>query len=98
MPLRDRIVYGEVRDAGCYRAGELLGLADHIPQNKNLVAANAAALRLQCTHDAIATVDPCDDLVGPLSDRVPDARLDVVVELREPAVELGQDIGVAHPA
>ena len=62
------------------------------------IAADAAALRLQRAHDAVAAVDAGDYLVCSVSDCVADARLDALVELREPAVDLRQDIGVAHPA
>src|SRR5215471_12132116 len=74
VPFRDRVVHGEVRDAGRDRSGELLRAADHVPQNEDLVAADAA-LRLERAHDAVAAIDASDDLVRPLADRVADARL-----------------------
>jgi hypothetical protein len=37
---------------------ELLRLADHVPQNEDLVAADADSLRLQRAHDAVGAVDP----------------------------------------
>ena len=56
------------------------------------------ALRLERAHNAVAAVHAGDDLVRWVTDRIADARLDVLVELREPAVDLRQDIGVAYPA
>jgi len=64
MPLGDRIVHSEMREARRDRAGQLLRLADHVPQNEDLVAADADALRLQRAHDAVGAVDPGDDLIS----------------------------------
>ena len=55
-------------------------------------------LRFERAHDAVAAVDPGDDLVRPVADRRGDPHPDVVVELLQPAVELGEDVRVAHPA
>src|SRR5216684_2665196 len=60
MPFGDRVVHHEMRDARRDRVRQLLGFADHIPQDEDLVAADLR-LRLERAHDAVAAIDARHD-------------------------------------
>src|SRR4051794_25681648 len=97
VPFRDRVVDREMRYAGSDRARQFLAFGNHVPDDKHLVAARLA-LGFERPHDAVAAIDPGHDLVGTVADRRGDPYPDIVVELFEPAVEFGDDVGIAHTA
>src|SRR6476659_6706992 len=55
VPFRDRVVHREMRHAGGDRARQFLAVGDHVPDDKDLVAARLS-LRFQQSHDAVAAI------------------------------------------
>src|SRR4051812_2085102 len=79
VPFRDRVVHREMRHAGGDRARQFLAVGDHVPDDKDLVAARLA-LRFERPHHAIAAINTGHDLVRTVADRRGDPDADILVE------------------